>query len=182
MYSLNKVQKWAKAFKIICVVLFVCCVVAATFLAVVAIFGSAVAGTLISTGNVEIIGLIDDMNIDMAAMQVEALCQTVSSAFAAVFFAFAVKYLKDELRMGTPFTVEFSKKMRILAILSLALPAASEMIVVIIGTLMKTDTSFDFTFSVDIFLALILFALSAVLRYGSDLEGYGKDYSYYAKD
>ena len=178
MNSLNKVQKWAKVLKIVCMVCFVALVVGATLLGLAAIFGNTVMGTLVRNADVDIIGILDEQGISVNTVRAAALCGFTECAFYAVLFAFAVKYLRDELRMGTPFTCEFAKKTKILAILSLALPAAADLAASVVGGLFSSEFSAEI--NINIIVGLLLFAASAVFRYGSDLEGYGKDYSYYA--
>ncbi len=174
MKSLETVQKWAKAFKIICTIFLVLCIVGAVLLGAVAALGDAVAGKLASIGEVSINGLFDADGLDVENIRLTAVCGLVELGFAIALLCIAVKYLKEELESGTPFTYSFAKKTNILAILTLALPIAADLICSIIDS--AAGIGGEIGFKIDITLALVLFAAAAVFKYGADISDAGKEF------
>ncbi len=173
MKSLETVQKWAKAFKIICTIFLVLCIVAAVLLGAAAVLGDKASGTLASIGELSINGLFDADGPEAENVRLAAVCGLVELGFAIVLLGIAVKYLKDELESGTPFTYSFAKRINTLAILTLVLPIAADIICSVIDS--AAGTGGEIGFKIDITLALVLFAAAAVFKYGADITDAGKE-------
>lgn len=180
MESLVKVQKWMKAFKIICTILLVICIVGAAICVLGAVLGGSFVGPIASVGSINIMGITADASISAAALSTVLLCAAVSCVFLCVLFGLGVKYLKCELEDGTPFTYDFSKNMKTMAILSLVLPIASDFITSFIMNVQGFSDSIGT--KIDIIPALLLFAISAVFKYGADILDSGKEDTSYAEN
>ena len=173
MKSLEKVQKWMKAAKIICKIVLILMCVAAALCLVCALGGNAVSGVIASIGDTNVIGLTGLEEV--ASVNITAVCVMVivSCAFSILLMALAIRYLNRELKDGTPFTQEFANNMKKLAINSLVLPAVSALCV----WLLKGAYSLggDLQIKFDILTALLLFAFAAVCRYGADVLNRGEE-------
>ena len=168
MKSLITVQKWAKAFKIIATVVLIICLVAVAMSLLGMIFGDAVMGTIATVGNVNIKGIAELEDFDMENLTLYFLCAVIELGAVCAILITAIVYLKKELASGTPFTYEFAKNTRTLAILTLALPIAADLLTSLIlgaGEGMSTE--------IDVFAALALFAASAVFKHGADIMNMG---------
>lgn len=176
MKSLETVQKWMNAFRIICKILLIICIVGGVLCILGATFGERAMGTVATYGDVSIVGLIDEDGINAGVLRAVLTCAVVGCVSLAVLFGIAAKYLKRELADGTPFTYDFSKNMRTLAILALVLPIASDFISSFIanaaGLTDEVGTKFD------IIPVLLLFAASAVFKYGADVLDRKEDTPY----
>ena len=171
MKSLETVQKWMKAFKIICVVLLVICLIGAAGLLLGIVAGNDIMGTVASYGGVEINGILDGVDFDGGNVAAACASGLVEVVFTVVLFIFAIKYLKKELKSGTPFTYEFAKNMKTLAILSLVLPIAASFICSVIANVGGLSESVGV--KVNIMTALLLFAAAAVFKHGADIMNMG---------
>lgn len=180
MESLVKVQKWMKAFKIICTVLLIICIVGGA----ICVLGVGLGGSHIipmaNIGSINVMGITADASMSAAALRTVLLCAVVSCVFLCVLFGLGAKYLKRELEDGTPFTYDFSKNMKTMAILVLVLPIVSDFITSFIMNVQGFSDSVGT--KIDIIPALLLFAISAVFKYGADVLDGGKEDPDYAEN
>ena len=170
MKSLESVQKWMKAFKIIAKVVMIVCIVTAVMMALAVALGDLVVGTLTTVGNVDIHGLlaaegVEDISI--ATVRIICLCGVLAACVGIALSAIAVKFLNKELKAGTPFTYEFAKDVKTLAILFIVLPLAIDFISSIILNL--AGISSEISGKIELLTALLLFAAATVFKYGADL-------------
>lgn len=170
MKSLESVQKWMKAFKIIAKVVMIVCIVTAVMMALAVALGDLVVGTLTTVGNVDIHGLLAAEGVEdisMATVRIICLCGVLAACVGIALSAIAVKFLNKELKAGTPFTYEFAKDVKTLAILFIVLPLAIDFISSIILNL--AGISSEISGKIELLAALLLFAAATVFKYGADL-------------
>ena len=165
MKSLDTVQKIAKVIHIICQVLFVCAIVGAAgaLIGALALFMLPILGERV----VELI--VSEVNVETAVqLAVGLIAESIFLCGQIVAMGYVLRYLKNELADGTPFTARGAGELLKVGIISLAVPAgalAVSAIVVAIGNAQDVISN-----NYDMLGGIIMILMSFVFRYGAELE------------
>ena len=168
MNSLQAFQTFMKVFRVIAIIAFVCLVIA--FAGLIFIYFSAGSVEFIETLNAVLIESgIEPFGDDIQAIVLSA---AISILGAAVVTFMTMRYLKHEIKKGTPFDFDGAKELFVLSMVSIFLPMVisfvNGLIVAGAGTTMLGETSMmtdSITGS-----GLILLAGSFAFKYGAELR------------
>jgi len=173
MDSLKTVQGFYKAGKIISKVVFILSVVAAA-LCVAGILSLALIPDGVKLGDVTVAGIIQrDAGVSVNTCLAYLAMGIFLAVGEAVLCKFAEKYTGRVLDAGTPFTLEGSKELVRLGILTLAVPAVSSLLGAIAYAIIKSvlpqvaENNWNNTFSLG--LGVMLIFAGFVCRYGAEL-------------
>lgn len=170
--NLSVIQTIAKVTRIVLHVLYVISIVCGSICLAVAIMDMGIPVLKISDANIH----ISLEGLTSGADAFECIMDAIDFAASAVVLGFSVKYLKNELKAGTPFTAEGATELMILGIISAAVPIAADMLkgaaTGIYAAIMKVDPS---TLAISeqhlsSLIGLLLIAASFVLKYGAELS------------
>lgn len=100
------------------------------------------------------------VGIGLIASSIVLIGQTVAAWFT-------VRYFKNELTDGTPFTHRGAKELLKVGIINLAVPLGALCIAAVINAIVKTDDLFYHSYDISAGITMIL--LSFVFHYGADL-------------
>lgn len=175
MKSLKVVQGFAKAGKIISLILYIFAIIGAIGTAVGLIIMLAFKGMVVE-GEKTIEQLIEqETKQPMVCMYAEMICAIIVCVAEIPVCLMAKKYFEYELAQGTPFTFDGANKMLKLGIWILCLGLASAVacsIVYGIYVAIHGDIFPDsaFSFSGSFWLGLAFIAISYILKYGADVK------------
>ncbi len=178
MKSLNTIQKLSKIGKILSKIAFVFAVIGFCGCVAGLLSLNLGNGSLIKIGGVTLHGLIDNsMGYNIKSVSALLSGWLVVCAGEAVLAKFAELYFKNELKAGTPFTIDGAKEILRLGILTLAIPTGcavvGEIVTGIVGSFIHagkeiaTDLYFDNESS--IVLGVMFIIMSLLCRYGAEL-------------
>ena len=176
MKSLKTIQTIVKIAKIVSKVLFICCIVglciSALGLICTALFGDEIISA--SGLTLHLSALEADHELTLAELFCLYSVTIIMLGAYALVLRFAHKYCDNELKAGTPFTVEGAKELNALGILSLAVFFSMNIVVSIIIKVCETFNEGEMFFKFDsfgsIWLGLSLMVLALVFRYGAERE------------
>lgn len=167
--TLNTVQKFFKAGKILTIIGFVCGIVGAS--------GCILGAILLKVAGIdsEITGLVmstEGMNFETAFVSCIAGFIICAGVIAATHFG--RKYFTNELEAGTPFTFEGAQEIRRLGIITIAVPLGTEILASIVYEIMAAvmEGVGERMVSSDapVVLGIVLIGLSFVFKYGAELR------------
>ena len=165
MKTLKTLQTLSKIGKVLSKIVFICSIVGFAF-CIVGIISLALGGKTISFNGVTIEGMIQSSGeITIGTMYASMAIAMVYCAAEAVVSKFAELYFKNELKAGTPFTVEGSKEMRRLGIINIIVAVSAGIISGIVYICIKNnfvgtgELSLDSGISLGMSLALIVVSL-----------------------
>lgn len=168
MTSLDRVQNIYKAFKILTQIGMVYFFVAAGFELVIA--------SLLISVNFQIIdlSLLNSFYIgyDRFSLSISMFSNMVLLFSGGIVLSNTVKYFKNELADGTPFTLRGAKELKFLGIKTIAYPLGAKLITEIIYMASSSDRIFtnSHSYSIEYGLSVTLILISFVFRYGAELE------------
>ncbi len=177
MKSLNTIQKLSKIGKVLSKIAFIFSVIGFCGCIAGLLSLNLGNGSLIKIGGVTIHGLIDNS----MGYNIKSICAALSGwlivcAGEIVLAKFAETYFKNELKAGTPFTLDGAKELPRLGILTIAISTGcaviSEIVTGIVGSFIHagkeiaTDLYFDNESS--IVLGIMFTIMSLLCRYGAE--------------
>lgn len=167
--TLDTVQKFFKAGKIVTTIGFVCSIAGAAGCIIGAIVLKA-AG--IDSEITEMVMSTDGMNFETAFASCIAGLIVCAGAIAASYFG--RKYFKNELEAGTPFTFEGAQEIRRLGIITIAVPLGAEILSSIVYEIMAAVMNgvgeSQVAGDASVVLGIVLIGLSFVFKYGAELR------------
>lgn len=168
MTNLEKIQKAMQVFRILTLIAAICTFLCAlfTFAASMTLFTSAFAG--LKKLLFDPIALA--AKISIVQLRGSLLSFALCCALDGVWLLYAYRYLKAELRVGTPFTQAGADSVRMLGVWSMILSLASACVTSAIRVGEALDGHLEFDNAGGIVLGIFLILFSMVLRYGAELE------------
>ena len=175
MNTLGTIQTFSKIARILCRIVFICCLVGGIFCCV-GIIGLAIIPEGMQIGDTTIRGLIEEsaegsLGTCYAAMAVGiVLC-----AAEAVLSRIAEAYFLHELAAGTPFTLEGAEELKRLGICTICIPIGANIVAAIIFGIFKAAmenvqssdlSAFD---SGSIGLGIMFLVMWLLCRYGAEM-------------
>ena len=169
MKSLQTIQKTCKVFQILTKIVMILCFVGSGLLLLGLICGIVISSTgAVISGNMETLYRLTS-SASFFEMVGSLLAEFVLTLTEALLFAYAYKYLSQELSDGTPFTETGAIMVRKLGIKLIVMPIVAAVIAATIYASFGIDAAEpDNGASVVMGIALIL--VSMILRYGAELE------------
>jgi len=170
--TLNAIQTISKIGKILSKIVFICCIVGAVF-CIVGLASLAVGvGELFKVGDVTVYGLIEaNAQMSIHTMLAAMVTGAIICAGEAVLAKFAELYFHHELAAGTPFTLEGSKELMRLGILSIAIPVAVSVAAAIAYGILRAVlgdvAELDMT-DLSVGLGITFIIMSLLCRYGAE--------------
>lgn len=170
MDTLKTIQKVFRVAKIICQILFICCIVGCCLCLVAAVSLGMELPTL-TIGRVNIISIVEAREgISNTGMVMICLAGAVQVAGLGILAKLAQRYLAREQKDGTPFTLGGAKQLRRLGIYSIWVPIAAQAIALAVCKTLSTPTPLPLDSSVPVSYGLMLVFLSLVCQYGAELQ------------
>lgn len=168
MNNLVKIQKIVKVFKELSLVAAILAFVSALlmFVSVGVWYGADNSGV---TYIAELTKRID-FNETLAVLW----CDFVLCFTDGILFAFAYRYLSNELMDGTPFTERGAKEMRFLGIKIILMPFVAVIICGVISGCLGTDAPENISNGTSAVFGIALIIISIVFAYGAELERKGE--------
>lgn len=177
MKSLQTIQKTCKVFQTLTKIVMILCFVGSGLLLLGLICGIVISSTgAVISGNMETLYRLTS-SASFFEMVGSLLAELVLTLTEALLFAYAYKYLSQELSDGTPFTETGAIMVRKLGIKLIVMPIVAAVIAATIYASFGIDAAEpDNGASVVMGIALIL--VSMILRYGAELEQRNKGQEY----
>lgn len=168
MDTLKTIQKVFRAAKIICQILFVCCIVGVC-LSVAGAVSLALDAPTLKIGGVSIAGMVEMQEgvsrKDMVMLCLSGACQV---AVLGVLAWLGRSYFRQEEKDGTPFNRESAVQLRYLGIHSIWAPVVVQVIAEVICSGLPGNTlSMS---SVPVAWGVMLIVLSLVCQYGAEVS------------
>lgn len=179
MKSLNTIQTLSKIGRILSRIAFILAVVGFCGCIAGVLSLSLGAGNLIKLGGVTLHGLIpEEYGYNIKSIVAVLSGWVIVCAGEAFVARFAESYFRNELKVGTPFTLAGAKELMRLGILTLAVPTGCSVVGSIVEGIvigfMKTerDSTFDMHFDngSSIALGVMFLVISLLCRYGAELH------------
>lgn len=175
MKTLKALQVLAKIGKILSTITFIFCVVGGA-LCLVGILGLALIPEGFSIGSVSIKGIVEKhADITVATCYATMAAAVVCCAGEAVLAKFAERYFRNELKAGTPFTIDGAKELMRLGILAIAIPILTMIVASVIFTVIKfvaqesvQEIKFGDSLSIGLGIAMIIGSL--LCRHGAEVS------------
>lgn len=171
--SLHTIQTLAKLGRIFSQIIFICCLVGGigSFVGIVVLLG---ADGLVIGGKDITAMFISESDIARETMIFACIAAFIASAAECVLSKFANVYFKHELASGTPFTVEGSKEILRLGILTIAIPMGALILEKIaFGVYCEFFTvaeQFRMEDMSGVGLGVMFIVASVIFRYGAELS------------
>ena len=171
--ALKTVQGFAKAAKILSMIVFVCSIVGFVGCVIAATVAAAVTGSFFDMIKDMIVKLTkEDIDIGKNAVLIVSVAGAIICAAEAVLSKFAYNYFRREVNDGTPFTAGGALELRRLGYLALFIPIGASMIVgIFYGIMQKTLEGIpDWSFSNGgtIVIGALFLAGSYLCEYGTE--------------
>lgn len=180
MKTLNRIQTLSKIGRVLSKIVFIFSVIG-FFGCIAGILGiSFGTGSLIKLGGVTIHGIIsENLGVDIKSVGAMLSGMLIVCAGEAVLAKYAEAYFKNELNAGSPFTLDGSKELMRLGILTIAVPLGCSVIGSIVEGIVlaimniEKSSAVDISFSCESSITLgIMFIIASLLcRYGAELKG-----------
>lgn len=174
MKSLKTIQTLSKIGKIMSKVIGIICIVAACLCAV-GIVSLALGLESFKIGGVTIHSIIEEKaEISMGTMYAAMGAGILLCVGEAILCRFAEKYFANELKAGTPFTMDGAKELLRLGILAICIPIASEIAAGIVFGILKllldnVEAMRGYS-GPSIGLGVMMIFTSVICRYGAELN------------
>lgn len=176
MKTLKTIQTISKVAKVISKIVFILCIIGCAG-CILGIVSLAVIPDGFKVGEVTLHSIIEDnAEMNMGTMYTSMAMAIFICAGEAVLAKFAELYFKNELKAGTPFTLDGAKELMRLGILTVCIPIGAQIIAGIVGSIMVTlfndavKNSFELSGSVG--LGVMFIVMSLLCRYGAEITGH----------
>lgn len=174
MKTLNTIQTISKIAKIICKIGYVCCIVGG-ILGVVGFLSLVFIPDGFKLGGVTIQGMIEKSpDVSVKSVLANVAAGVIMCIGYGILLKIAVRYFKNELDAGTPFTFDGAKELLRLGIYTICIPIATMIASKIVFEVMKRlieadipDPTDDIRLSAGVGIALII--MSVLCRYGAEI-------------
>lgn len=169
--SLKTIQTLAKIGKILSKIVYICSIVCGCICLVGLICLPLGGGVILKIGGVNILGLADTE----LSGGVKAACSAMAGSMLvcageAVLAGFAVKYFKNELSAGTPFTKDGADELKKLGILTIIIPICSTLLANIVCAILSSAKDVSFSNEGTIALGVMFIVTALLCRYGAELS------------
>lgn len=173
MKTLKTLQTLSKIAKILCKIVFVCCIVGACG-CVLGIIGIAACLPLVIDGRTFEEILLAEANVTAGTMYATMVAGIIACGVEIVLAKFAEKYFDNELLDGTPFTERGAKELLRLGILTVCLPIGSTIVIAIanavIGVMCGAVAPLEFDNSSSVVLGVAFIIVALICRLGAETE------------
>lgn len=171
--ALKTVQGFAKAAKVLSMIVFVCAIIGFVGCVIAAIVAAAFEGSFFDSIKDIIAKLTkEDIAIGKNAVLVASVAGALICAAEAVLSKFAFNYFRREVNDGTPFTAGGVLELRRLGYLALFIPLGANMVATIFyGIMQKTYEGipdWNFSSGATIVIGALFLAGSYLLEYGTE--------------
>lgn len=172
MKSLESIQKIFKAGKILSKIAKIVCIVGAC-IGACGILGIAFIPDDLKIGGTTIKGLVDTSATGEGAGYVSLTVMIIMCIGYAILCRLGEKCFENELKAGTPFTVDGGKELTLLGLYTVCIPLivnfASEAAVQIFQHFMKDVSSIDFDYNSTVGLGFAIIVMGLICKYGAEL-------------
>ena len=173
MKSLRIIQILAKVAKIICTVVFICCIVGASICALSLILLPILRDTTIYDGKTVTV-LLADKSVSLSSAITASAFGLVSAGVGIFLAKYSELFFKKELEVGTPFKKEIVKDMRKLAIIHIVVSLATTMVLATIYAIVKASAKELIDFNPhqggSVGFGISLLIISLFCEYGAEKE------------
>lgn len=171
--SLHTIQTIAKMGKIFSQIIFICCLIGAIGCCVGAVTLLGVNGLVIGGTNITAL-IVSESDIAMETMVFSCISGFIACTAECVVSKFANLYFKHELEAGTPFTLEGSREILRLGILTIAIPMGALLLEGIaygvFQVLYPMAEQMNMEDISSIGLGVMFLVASVIFKYGSELR------------
>ena len=176
MKTLKTIQTISKVSKIICEIVFICCLVGGIGCAL-GIISLALIPESFKIGDVTFKNFVEQSaDVSLGTCYASMAAAIVICAGEAVLAKIAQKYFVNELKAGNPFTFDGSKEMMVLGIYTICIPLGSNIIASIVYGILKAvlenvdKFDSDILSSVSVGLGIMFVVTGLLCRYGAELK------------
>ena len=174
--SLETIQTLSKIGKVLCQIVFVCCLVGAIgSLVGIAALALGIVGA-VRLGHVTIHSIIaQSAGMTLGTMYAAMAAGCILSSGEAVLAKIAGNYFRNELKAGTPFTMEGAAELKRLGLWTILLPLGTMLIAniihVIFSIFFQDIGDIDTTDFASVGLGVAFLAVSVLCRHGAEISG-----------
>lgn len=173
MRSLRVIQVLAKIMRVVCIVLFVCCIVGASACLTALIVLPIIQNIVVQDGKT-----IADLMVENGVVIPDMYAGIVVGLLGAGVGIFLNKYnelfFEEEIRVGTPFDHDIVRSMRKTGLVNIiasgALVITAGIAVGIVSAIFQTKIKFEYSLFAAVGFGLLLLILSLFADYGAELE------------
>ncbi|MBE6742051.1 MAG: hypothetical protein E7570_07085 [Ruminococcaceae bacterium] len=178
MKTLMQIQKIFKAGKILSKIGKITCIVGAC-IGAFGILGIALIPDNFKIGGTEIKGLVDTSATTEGEGYASLIVMVIMCIGYAVLFRLAEKYFKNELNIGTPFTLDGGKELTILGLYVVCIPLitnfAGEIAIQILQHFMEGVKNVDLDYNMNVGLGFAIIVMGMLCRCGAELMSEKKE-------
>lgn len=179
METLDKIQKITKVCKTLSKIAYVTCFVAGIICAV-SIICLAVIPDVFKIGGVTIRGIIEKSDDMSLSTTYSSLAVGILYCIGyRILFKYAYKYFNNELKSGTPFSIEGAKELNTLGLYTICIPIIVNFTAQVVCEIMKRTMSDIVDFSpsnyTSIILGLVIIVVGLICRYGAETTNQKED-------